>query len=66
MTSLVFLFQDLDNRANDGKPLKVRLTNGAEYEVDVIVSAIGVVPNTAWLDGALQLDPQNQGIVVGR
>ena len=45
-------------------PVYVRLTNGATYGADFIVSAIGVQPSTAWLppeldraeDGGLLVD----------
>lgn len=35
----------------------VRLTDGRDLEADVVLAAVGARPATAWLDGALPLDP---------
>ncbi|MGI8754562.1 MAG: NAD(P)/FAD-dependent oxidoreductase [Acidimicrobiales bacterium] len=35
----------------DGRAERVRLTDGAVVEADVVVVGIGVVPNTQWLEG---------------
>ncbi len=40
------------------------VTKDARHEADVVVVAIGVVPNTDWLDGALPLEPKSGAIVV--
>lgn len=34
-------------------PVHAKLTNGTVHGVDVVVSAIGVAPNVAWVGGAL-------------
>lgn len=46
-------------------PVKVRLTNGATYGADFVVSAVGVAPNTNWLQGAVPLAADG-GILVDR
>jgi 3-phenylpropionate/trans-cinnamate dioxygenase ferredoxin reductase component len=46
----------LDGR-DDGRVQRVRLADGAAIEADLVVVGIGVVPNTAWLEGSgLTLD----------
>ncbi|GEA86185.1 NAD(P)/FAD-dependent oxidoreductase [Cellulomonas cellasea] len=35
----------------------VRLTDGRHLDADVVLAAVGARPATAWLDGALPLDP---------
>ncbi|WP_258726191.1 FAD-dependent oxidoreductase [Cellulomonas sp. NS3] len=35
----------------------VRLTDGRDLDADVVLAAVGARPATAWLDGALPLDP---------
>lgn len=36
-------------------PAVARLTNGRAYPVDVVICAVGVMPNTEWLAGAVEL-----------
>ncbi len=38
--------------ADEGAVARVRLTDGAEVEAALVVVGIGVVPNTAWLEGS--------------
>lgn len=46
-------------------PVTVRLSNGKSYGADFVISAVGVSPNTDWLQGALPL-AENGGIIVDR
>ena len=46
--------------------MRVRLTNGHVHEADLVISAIGVQPNLAWLPGTLRRDPEGGGILVNR
>lgn len=39
----------------DGKAVRV-VTDKAEYEADTVIMAVGVRPNTSWLDGILERD----------
>lgn len=52
----------------DGRqwPVYVRLTNGKVYGADLVISAIGVLPNTSWMEPGVALDPETSGIVVNR
>lgn len=57
------LGEDVQALEGDGKVAKVTTDKG-EYEQDLVVVAIGVVPNTKWLDGSdIELDKRG-GIVV--
>ena len=42
------------------------LTSGERVECDVVVNATGVVPNTAWLEGKVQLAPDGGVLVDSR
>ena len=44
----------------------VHLSNGKSYGADLVISAIGVDPNTSWLPEEIQKDANNGGIVVDR
>lgn len=44
----------------------MQLTNGSEYGADFVISAIGVVPNTNWLEGVIPLAEGDGGILVDR
>lgn len=46
-------------------PVVVTLDNGNIHEIDVVVAAIGVEPNTAWLPAAVVRAPDG-GILVNR
>jgi len=49
---------------DDGNVERV-ITNHGEYPTDLVVVAIGVVPNTAWLKGSgVELDERSGGILV--
>ena len=52
----------------DGRdwPVHVRLTNGKVYGADLVISAIGVQPNTRWLPPDIALDEEAGGILVDR
>lgn len=47
-------------------PITVQLSNGACINADFVVSAVGVEPNTDWLEGTLDLHPEDKGILVNR
>jgi NADPH-dependent 2,4-dienoyl-CoA reductase/sulfur reductase-like enzyme len=42
----------VDRLEGDGKVERVVLTDGTVIEADLVVVGIGIVPNTAWLDGS--------------
>lgn len=44
----------------------VELSNGKCIEADFVVSAVGVIPETNWLEGLLDLHPEDRGILVDR
>lgn len=47
--------------------MSVDLSNGKTIEGDFIISAVGVRPNTEWLEGgSLQLHAEDKGILVDR
>lgn len=46
-----------------GAVTKVETSSGA-FDCDLAVIAIGVVPNTAWLEGALPLEERSGGVLV--
>lgn len=47
-----------------GWPVHAKLTNGSVHGVDVVVSAIGVTPNVAWVGDALAISDRDGGLVV--
>ena len=47
-------------------PVTVCLSNGKSYGADLVISAIGVEPNTAWLPEEIKRDPDDGGIIVDR
>ena len=47
-------------------PVQLRLSNGHVHDADLVISAIGVQPNTAWLPKSLPRDPSDGGILVDR
>jgi NADPH-dependent 2,4-dienoyl-CoA reductase/sulfur reductase-like enzyme len=42
----------VDALEGDGRVARVRLSDGAVIDADVVVVGVGVVPNTAWLEGS--------------
>ena len=51
----------------DGQwPVTVHLSNGKSYGADLVISAIGVQPNTAWLPDEIRRDEKDGGICVDR
>lgn len=51
---------------SDDWPVSVELSNGKRIEANFVISAVGVVPNTEWLGGTLELHPEDLGILVDR
>ena len=47
-------------------PYKVDLSNGDSIEADLVISAIGVQPNTEMLPADIQLNPEDHGVLVDR
>lgn len=47
-------------------PVTVHLSNGKSYGADLVISAIGVEPNTSWLPEEVKRDASDGGIVVDR
>ncbi|KAK9800326.1 hypothetical protein WJX73_002466 [Symbiochloris irregularis] len=47
-------------------PVHVRLTNGKVHGADLVISAIGVLPNVSWLPEEIAIDEGTQGIQVDR
>lgn len=52
----------------DGRqwPVYVRLSNNKIYGADLVISAIGVQPNSSWVAKEMQLSTEDNGIVVDR
>lgn len=46
----------------EGNEIQAVVTDQGEYEADTVIMAVGVLPNTSWLKGAIELD--EQGFVV--
>lgn len=46
--------------------MTVSLSNGKSYGADLVISAIGVEPNTSWLPEEVKRDASDGGIVVDR
>ena len=44
-------------------PVQVHLSSGASYGCDLIVSAIGVLPDTSWLPPCLERDSEGSLLV---
>ncbi|KAK9817209.1 hypothetical protein WJX72_011100 [[Myrmecia] bisecta] len=65
-----FLLQHLqgqwDPSAAQPWPLHVRLTNGHEYDADLVISAIGVTPELGWVPAEVERDPKDGGLLVNR
>lgn len=47
-------------------PVTVCLSNGKSYGADLVISAIGVEPNTGWLPEEVRRDKSDGGIIVDR
>ena len=47
-------------------PVTVHLSNGKSYGADLVISAIGVEPNTGWLPHEITKDAKDGGICVDR
>ena len=47
-------------------PVTVGLSNGKSYGADLVISAIGVEPNTGWLPEEVCRDKSDGGIIVDR
>ncbi|KAL3152549.1 hypothetical protein ABBQ32_001576 [Trebouxia sp. C0010 RCD-2024] len=47
-------------------PVSVYLSNGKSYGADLVISAIGVQPNTAWLPQEIKRDAIDGGVTVDR
>ena len=47
-------------------PVQLCLSNGHMHSADLVISAIGVQPNTAWLPQSLPRDSSDGGILVDR
>ena len=47
-------------------PVTVYLSNGKHYCADLVVSAIGVEPNTGWLPEEISRDKDDGGVIVDR
>lgn len=47
-------------------PVTVHLSNGKSYGADLVISAIGVEPNTSWLPEDIKRDASDGGVVVDR
>lgn len=51
----------------DGEwPVTVYLSNGKQYCADLVISAIGVQPNTGWLPEEISRDAEDGGVIVDR
>lgn len=47
-------------------PVTVYLSNGKSYSADLVISAIGVEPNTGWLPQDIKRDANDGGVIVDR
>lgn len=47
-------------------PVTVNLSNGRSYGADLVISAIGVDPNTGWLPDDIRRDADDGGILVDK
>lgn len=47
-------------------PVTVYLSNGKQYCADLVISAIGVQPNTGWLPEEISRDAEDGGVIVDR
>ncbi len=47
-------------------PVTVELTNGHSHGADLVVCAIGVVPNAGWLPQELERSEDDGGVLVNR
>lgn len=56
-----------DNKGDEHEwPVTVHLSNGKSYGADLVISAIGVEPNTSWLPEEVKRDARDGGILVDR
>lgn len=56
-----------DDEGNEQEwPVTVHLSNGKSYGADLVISAIGVEPNTSWLPEEVKRDARDGGILVDR
>jgi hypothetical protein len=51
---------------SDEWPVAVHLTNGHSHPADLVISAIGVAPDTSWLPTSLDRDDSEAGVLVSR
>lgn len=47
-------------------PVAVDLSNGRTHEADLVICALGVVPNAAWLPKELERSLDDGGVLVDR
>lgn len=58
--------KDDGSQAGANWPVRVQLSNGRCYGADLVISAIGVIPNVSWLPQELQREPSDGGLLVDR
>ena len=62
--------EDIANSAGGDQggawPVTVYLSNGKQYCADLVISAIGVQPNTDWLPEEISRDTEAGGVIVDR
>lgn len=61
-----FQYSGMQADGSDDWPVSVELSNGKRIGADFVICAVGVVPNTKWLEGTLELHPEDLGILVNR